>query len=242
MAHSSYDGGGYTAAPQPPAPETLTCARSLKGRRVLVCLAVGKLERPPTWPDPAAPSAGPALAPATVSLQPAGQSRAGCTVPSSSQPSSHSPNTSQASLHARHTAKGPRWTEEQAWLLPRGPPFPQFNSFWFPRAAVRMQERGFQSLDLTPNRLVISAPTLSSLTPAFPLLTSSPANRRLFTGRLWAPPLRTCVSNSSVLTLSSTLISEKAMAPHSSTLAWKISWAEEPVRLQSMGSPRVGHD
>ena len=82
--------GGYTAAPQPPAPETLTCARSLKGRRVLVCLAVGKLERPPTWPDPAAPSAGPALAPATVSLQPAGQSRAGCTVPSSSQPSSHS--------------------------------------------------------------------------------------------------------------------------------------------------------
>ena len=32
------------------------------------------------------------------------------------------------------------------------------------------------------------------------------------------------------------------MAPHSSTLAWKISWAEEPGRLQSMGSQRVGHD
>ena len=32
------------------------------------------------------------------------------------------------------------------------------------------------------------------------------------------------------------------MAPHSSTLAWKIPWAEEPGRLQSMGSPRVGHD
>ena len=35
---------------------------------------------------------------------------------------------------------------------------------------------------------------------------------------------------------------EKAMAPHSSTLAWKIPWMEEPGRLQSMGSRRVGHD
>ena len=36
--------------------------------------------------------------------------------------------------------------------------------------------------------------------------------------------------------------SEKAMAPHSSILAWKIPWMEEPGRLQSMGSQRVGHD
>ena len=36
--------------------------------------------------------------------------------------------------------------------------------------------------------------------------------------------------------------SEKAIAPHSSTLAWKIPWTEEPGRLQSMGSRRVGHD
>ena len=35
---------------------------------------------------------------------------------------------------------------------------------------------------------------------------------------------------------------EKAMAPHSSTLAWKIPWMEEPGRLQSMRSHRVGHD
>ena len=33
-----------------------------------------------------------------------------------------------------------------------------------------------------------------------------------------------------------------AMAPHSSTLPWKIPWTEEPGRLQSMGSLRVGHD
>ena len=37
-------------------------------------------------------------------------------------------------------------------------------------------------------------------------------------------------------------ISEKVMAPHSSTLAWGIPWMEEPGGLQSMGSQRVGHD
>ena len=35
--------------------------------------------------------------------------------------------------------------------------------------------------------------------------------------------------------------SEKVMATHSSTLAWEIPWTEEPGRLQSMGSRRVGH-
>ena len=37
-------------------------------------------------------------------------------------------------------------------------------------------------------------------------------------------------------------IAEKAMATHSSTLGWKIPWEEEPGRLQSMGSRRVGND
>ena len=37
-------------------------------------------------------------------------------------------------------------------------------------------------------------------------------------------------------------ISEKAMAPHSSTLAWKIPWTEVPGRLQSTGSQRVAHN
>ena len=35
---------------------------------------------------------------------------------------------------------------------------------------------------------------------------------------------------------------EKAMAPHSSTLAWKIPWMEKPGRLQAMGLLRVRHD
>ena len=46
---------------------------------------------------------------------------------------------------------------------------------------------------------------------------------------LWFSSLATCRSN-------------KAMAPHSSTLAWKIPWTEEAGGLQSMGSLRVGYD
>ena len=42
--------------------------------------------------------------------------------------------------------------------------------------------------------------------------------------------------------VASVLVEEKAMANHSSTLAWKIPGTEEPGRLQSMGSLRVRHD
>ena len=50
-----------------------------------------------------------------------------------------------------------------------------------------------------------------------------------------------CWSNKRIARVSG-LILEKAMAPHSSTLAWKIPRTEEPGRLQSMGSRRVRHD
>ena len=55
---------------------------------------------------------------------------------------------------------------------------------------------------------------------------------------------RTCAMISTLKTFSKeyTFISEKAMAPHSSTLAWKIPWTEEPGRLQSMELLRVGLD
>ena len=46
----------------------------------------------------------------------------------------------------------------------------------------------------------------------------------------------------SIISMSNGIFPEKAMAPHSSTLAWKIPWMEEPGRLQTMGSLRVGHD
>ena len=49
-------------------------------------------------------------------------------------------------------------------------------------------------------------------------------------------------SNYLTIALISQASMEKAMAPHSSTLAWKIPWTEEPGRLQSMGSLRVRHD
>ena len=42
--------------------------------------------------------------------------------------------------------------------------------------------------------------------------------------------------------LTGALDMEKAMAAHSSTLAWKLRWIEEPGGLQSMGSLRVGHN
>ena len=45
-----------------------------------------------------------------------------------------------------------------------------------------------------------------------------------------------------LLNMLSRLVMEKAMAPHSSTLAWKIPWTEELGRLQTMGSLRVRHD
>ena len=55
------------------------------------------------------------------------------------------------------------------------------------------------------------------------------------------PPFHDLTPNHSIYYLL-ILILEKAMAPHSSTLAWKIPWTEEPGRLQSMGSQRVRHD
>ena len=45
-----------------------------------------------------------------------------------------------------------------------------------------------------------------------------------------------------VLSLGQEDLLERAMANHASTLAWKIPWTEEPGRLQSMGSQRVGHE
>ena len=63
----------------------------------------------------------------------------------------------------------------------------------------------------------------------------------------WLPE-RCCLMSDSwkwrrpVMTLGSLCYSEKAMAAQSSIFAWKIPWMEEPGRLQSIGSLRVGHD
>ena len=59
---------------------------------------------------------------------------------------------------------------------------------------------------------------------------------KLDTTNNWAWPMHLSVD------VFCTDTSEKAIATHSSTVAWKIPWMEEPGRLQSMGSLRVGHD
>ena len=57
------------------------------------------------------------------------------------------------------------------------------------------------------------------------------------------PWLRSSVFHTCTFTCTCLMVSlEKSMAPHSSSLAWKIPWTEEPGRLQSMGSLRVGQD
>ena len=64
----------------------------------------------------------------------------------------------------------------------------------------------------------------------------------------WASPVLQMVKN--LLTMQETWVQslgwkdpvENRMATHSSILAWKIPWTEEPGRLQSMGSQRVRHD
>ena len=54
--------------------------------------------------------------------------------------------------------------------------------------------------------------------------------------------LRRVITKTCLITKTYALFSEKAMASHSSTLAWKIPWTEEPGRLQFMGSLRVGYN
>ena len=58
----------------------------------------------------------------------------------------------------------------------------------------------------------------------------------------WNFPIFIISSIINEIDISSSTLTEKAMAPHSSTLAWKIPWVEEPGRLQFMGSLRVRHN
>ena len=67
---------------------------------------------------------------------------------------------------------------------------------------------------------------------------------------IWGRSFPLCVCMSTYVCVMASLLeslrlyshSEKVMATHSSTLAWKIPWMEEPGGLQSMGSHRVGHN
>ena len=85
-----------------------------------------------------------------------------------------------------------------------------------------------------------------TIQPSHPLLSPSPPAVNLSSIRVFSNEsvlrIRWADAKASALASGAARVLEKAMAPHSSTLAWKIPWAEEPGRLQSMGSLRVGHD
>ena len=76
-----------------------------------------------------------------------------------------------------------------------------------------------------------TAITVGNFNQSIQLKTNNIYRCKKISDEYWSPSGKVCLLNT-----------EKAMAPHSSTLAWKIPWTEEPGRLQSMGSRRVGHD
>ena len=115
----------------------------------------------------------------------------------------------------------------------------------------------------TPQTLGLSFPSFSFLSSSLFLPPPSPppysSERRVpenGKGTFWCIWINssTMVSDASFLKIflpaeaayplfqNTSLSLEKETAPHSSTHAWKIPWTEEPGRLQSMGSLRVGHD
>ena len=90
-------------------------------------------------------------------------------------------------------------------------------------------------------------PQFKSINPSFlcfPTFTSILTSTSMTTGKTLALTRRTFFGKvmSLLFNMVSSLVMEKAVATHSSTLAWKIPWTEEPGRLQSMESLRVGHD
>ena len=88
----------------------------------------------------------------------------------------------------------------------------------------------------------IKGKIISKLNFTFLLFSLSGAHTtcRVHSFLFWPVVLDCATSSANSLTVE--CFGEKAMAPHSSTLARKIPWTEEPGRLQSMGLRRVGHD
>ena len=71
---------------------------------------------------------------------------------------------------------------------------------------------------------------------------------KMFLSRIWTSLVAHVVKNlpamqkTQIQSLSQEVSLENGMATHSSILAWRIPWTEEPGRLQSIGSQKVGHD
>ena len=142
------------------------------------------------------------------------------------------------------------------WILSFKPAFSLF---------FMLIKRLFSSSLLFANRMVLSAylklliflpeiliPAYDSSSPAFLMMHSAyKLNKQGENVQPWGTPFP--ILNQSIVPWPVQTVASwpayrilkkltKAMAPHSSTLAWGIPWMEEPGRLQSMGSLRVGHD
>ena len=103
-------------------------------------------------------------------------------------------------------------------------------------SAIRVVSSAYLRLFIFP--LAILIPAWASSSPAFGMLYSAyraslVAQRVKRLPAMWETWVRSLGREDPL---------EKEMATHSSTLAWKIPWIEEPGRLQSMGLQRVGHD
>ena len=117
-----------------------------------------------------------------------------------------------------------------------------------PTCATRLNHLGYLCVCWFPNDLQFLEARLANLVPShtFPLffkprkVTFVNRKSQILSPELKLHSLKNILTPGPLVTGTSAVPVEKAMAPHSSTLAWKITWMEEPGRLQSMGSLRVG--
>ena len=125
-------------------------------------------------------------------------------------------------------------------MCPKPPPRPQsFCSF----LRVPLPEVCQRGLGVTVSAFSLSPLNMQCRVPSAPSwetdMVSCIIRDSLVTQMVKCPP---ATRKTQVPSLGREDALEKEMATHSSTLAWKILWTEEPGRLPTMGSQRVGHD
>ena len=98
------------------------------------------------------------------------------------------------------------------------------------------------SIVLVLPNIEMNLPQVYMCSPYWTLLPPSSSHLVTPTTRTLLPCRQYCSILLNIIKILLITITEKAMAPHSSTLAWKIPWMEESGRLQSTGSLKVGHD
>ena len=108
--------------------------------------------------------------------------------------------------------------------------------------SFRMDWLDLLAVQRTPKTLLQHHSSKASILRHSAFFTVQLSHPYMTTGETIALTSQTFSESIYILYIDMSTFLKKAMAPHSSTLAWKIPWMEEPGRLQSMGSLRVGHD